>query len=185
MATNIEIKASIDANITNKTALGSISNNDVGSEIKSVVDYIDQEVATVSVPTEQSIVKIKKTTITPAEVYQMFTSPITILESNVVGKILYPTSIYIKRNTGDAYILATNTLNVINDFGANMGANINPNCMQNTPDGFMQNTFSISQNASGITSNAVYKLKALTADPTNGVGTGTLEVYLTYVEITL
>jgi hypothetical protein len=47
MATNTQIKASIDANITSKTLPGSINNTLVGSDIKSVVDYVDQEISTI------------------------------------------------------------------------------------------------------------------------------------------
>ena len=48
MATSTQIKASIDANITNKTAFRSINNTDVGADIKSVVDYVDQEINAVN-----------------------------------------------------------------------------------------------------------------------------------------
>lgn len=43
MATAAEIKTSIDTNITNKTVPGTIDNTLVGADIKSVVDYVDQE----------------------------------------------------------------------------------------------------------------------------------------------
>lgn len=43
MATSAQIKASIDTNITNKTQPQSINNTTVGADIKSVVDYVDQE----------------------------------------------------------------------------------------------------------------------------------------------
>ena len=45
--TNTEIKESIDANIINKTEAKSIDNTIVGADIKSIVDYIDQEIGTV------------------------------------------------------------------------------------------------------------------------------------------
>jgi hypothetical protein len=44
MATSAEIKTSIDTNITNKIIPGSIDNTLVGANIKSVVDYVDQEI---------------------------------------------------------------------------------------------------------------------------------------------
>ena len=44
MATGAQIKTSIDTNITNKTQPQSINNTLVGADIKSVVDYVDQEV---------------------------------------------------------------------------------------------------------------------------------------------
>lgn len=48
MATSAEIKASIDANITNKTLPGTIDNTLVGADVKAVVDYVDQEITTVT-----------------------------------------------------------------------------------------------------------------------------------------
>ena len=38
------LKVQIDTNITNKIGVGSISKTDVGGELKSVVDYVDQQV---------------------------------------------------------------------------------------------------------------------------------------------
>jgi hypothetical protein len=48
MATAAEIKASIDANITDKIVSQSIDNIDVGTDLKSIVDYTDQEITTVT-----------------------------------------------------------------------------------------------------------------------------------------
>ena len=47
MATNTQIKAQIDADITDKTTVASITPPNVGNNIKAVVDYVDQEVANV------------------------------------------------------------------------------------------------------------------------------------------
>lgn len=44
MATNTEIKNLIDSDITNKTTPSSITNINVGENMKSIVDYIDQQV---------------------------------------------------------------------------------------------------------------------------------------------
>jgi hypothetical protein len=44
MATNIQVKAQIDVDITNKTTTASISPVNVGTNMKAIVDYIDQEV---------------------------------------------------------------------------------------------------------------------------------------------
>lgn len=44
MATNIELKQSIDTNIINKTAPSSIAKSDVGNMGKDLIDYVDQEV---------------------------------------------------------------------------------------------------------------------------------------------
>lgn len=46
--TNTQIKTSIDNNITNKTIAKSIDNTLVGEDIKSIVDYVDQEIITIT-----------------------------------------------------------------------------------------------------------------------------------------
>lgn len=45
--TNLELKNNIDINITNKTEESSITPNNVGSEMKNIVDYVDQEITNV------------------------------------------------------------------------------------------------------------------------------------------
>lgn len=45
--TNTELKNNIDAAITNKTAIRSITPANVGEQIKSTVDYIDQEISSI------------------------------------------------------------------------------------------------------------------------------------------
>lgn len=42
--TNTELKAQIDLQITNETAANAITPNDVGANMKAVVDYVDQEI---------------------------------------------------------------------------------------------------------------------------------------------
>src|SRR5436190_17165163 len=53
--TNTQLKAQIDAAITNKTTSKSITPTDVGSNTKAVVDYIDQQVTTTPVHTLQQV----------------------------------------------------------------------------------------------------------------------------------
>lgn len=48
MATNTQIKAQIDADITDKTTVASITPPNVGDNIKAVVDYVDQEIQNVN-----------------------------------------------------------------------------------------------------------------------------------------
>ena len=48
MATNIQIKNQIDLDITNKISSNSITPVNVGTNVKSVVDYIDQEISNIS-----------------------------------------------------------------------------------------------------------------------------------------
>lgn len=44
--TNTALKDQIDSNITNKTGAGSITKTNVGNELKSIVDYVDQQAPT-------------------------------------------------------------------------------------------------------------------------------------------
>lgn len=127
--------------------------------------------------------KVLKTTITSAQVLQLFTTPITILNSDNPLTIAYPINVYIKRNAGDAYTLVANSFSVINDFGTTMTGNLNPNPLSNTSIGYFQSAITVSQNLSGGDKNVLYKLKASSGNPT--LGTGDLDVYVTYIEITL
>ena len=135
-----------------------------------------------SSPSGTQITKVLKTTITSAQVLQLFTTPITILNSNNPLTVAYPINVYIKRKVGTAYTLASTSFSVVNDFGTTMTGNLNPNPLTNT-DGYFQSAISLSQNLSGGDKNTLYKLKANVGNPT--LGTGDLEVYVTYVEITL
>jgi len=130
----------------------------------------------------EGLTKVLKTTITTAQVLQLFTTPITILNSNNPLTVAYPINVYVKRKTGTAYTLAASSFSVINDFGTALTSNLNPNPLANT-DGYFQSVISLSQNLSGGDKNVLYKLKANTGNPT--LGTGDLDVYVTYVEITL
>lgn len=42
--TNTELKAQIDSQITNETSANAITPTDVGTNLKAVVDYVDQEI---------------------------------------------------------------------------------------------------------------------------------------------
>lgn len=143
----------------------------------------DGTIALTSDITSSQVTKVLKTTITSAQVLQLFTTPITILNSNNPLTVAYPINIYVKRNAGDAYTLATNSFSIINDFNTSLTANLNPNPLANTSVGYFQSAISLSQNLSGGDKNVLYKLKANVGNPTGG--TGDLEVYVTYVEITL
>jgi len=127
--------------------------------------------------------KVLKTTITSAQVLQLFTTPITILNSDNPLTIAYPINVYIKRNAGDAYTLVANSFSVINDFGTTMTGNLNPNPLINTSIGYFQSAITVSQNLSGGDKNVLYKLKANSGNPT--LGTGDLDVYVTYIEFPL
>ena len=173
MITRQDVNTDIANKITNKNTPKSITQVEDGSNRVLMMDYVDQEVK----------VKVLKTIITSAQVLQLFTNPITILDSSEVGKVKIPTAIYIKRNEGDAYTLASNSFAVINDFGVFLSSNIVPNPMISSSVGYFQSYINISQNLSGGDKNNLYKLRANTGNPTGG--TGDLDVYVSYIEITL
>jgi hypothetical protein len=132
--------------------------------------------------TGAQVTKVLKTTITSAQVLQLSTTPITVLPAASSGKINIPTNIYIKRNAGTAYTLY-NSLALLDNLNIDTQTQINPNPLSNTTVGFMNNSIYLSENTSGNTTNAPYKLKVLDGNPTGG--TGNLDVYVTYIEITL
>lgn len=171
--TRLELNNSIDTVFDDNRADDSLAPSMEGAELKKVADYAEQ------------LIKIKtvKTTITEAQILQLFTTPITILDSTETGKIKYPTNVYIRRNAGTAYTLATASFSVINDFNAVMSGDLNPNPLTNDPVGFFQSEINVVQNLSGGERNNLYKLKANTGNPTGGAGD--IDVYVTYVEITL
>jgi len=171
--TRQDVSDDIVAKISGKTTAKSITPTEDGANRELMMNYLDQEVKT----------RIVKTVISESQILQLFTTPITILDSTEAGKVKYPTNVYIKRNAGTAYTLATPSFSVINDFNAVMSGNLNPNPLTNDPVGYFQAEINVVQNLSGGDKNNLYKLKANTGNPTGG--TGSIEVYVTYVEITL
>lgn len=144
----------------------------------------DGTVALISdIPSGSSVTKVLKTTITSAEVLQLFTTPITVLDSSEAGKVKLPLNVWVQRNPGDAYSLSTASFQLINDSGLAISGNLNPNPLVGTSIGFFTSAFNIIQNSSGSDKNYLYKLKAASGNPTGG--TGDLDVYVTYIEITL
>jgi hypothetical protein len=130
-----------------------------------------------------TVVKTVKTTITTAQVLQLFTTPITVLPASLPGKLNIPTNIYIKRNPGTAYTLHTNAFQLLDASNIDAGPSINPNPLTSTSTGYMNNTIFLGISTSGATTTGLYKLKAVGANPT--LGTGNLDVYVTYTEMTL
>ena len=134
-------------------------------------------------PTSSGIVpslttKTFKTIITTAQVLQLFTTPVIILPYQS-GVTRIPTHVYIKRNTGTAYTLNTNSFLVLDQFNSDTNTNINPNPLTNTA-GYCSNTIFIQESVAGGFYSGDYKLKAAGGDPT--LGTGNLDVYVTYEE---
>ena len=176
-----DIAAFIEGGATAVPTLQDVTDAGANTTIQMQINGVD--VATLDdipdIPTQ--ITKVLKTTVTEAQVLQLFTTPITILNSNNPLTVAYPINVYIKRNAGDAYTLVNNSFSVINDFGTTMTGNLNPSPLSNTSIGYFQSAITVSQNLAGGDKNVLYKLRANTGDPT--LGTGSLDVYVTYIEI--
>lgn len=90
--TNTALKAQIDSQITNETLANSISPTDVGTNLKAVVDYVDQ----------QAVKIVLKKTITHAELLQMSTTPVVLLTA--VADVAYiPSAILLKFNNNGGF----------------------------------------------------------------------------------
>jgi hypothetical protein len=202
MATAAEIKTSIDTNITNKTLPGTIDNTLVGADVKSIVDYVDQEITaldgtlaivattgaysdltgTPTIPTP--LVKVLKTTISSAEILQLFTTPKVILLNNDLATIKIPTSVYVYKNDGTNYTLGSNGFYILNSTN-NVEATIYLQTLTTAGTGYSQTNIAGGNhsNMTGITRMDSYSIQATVSNPIGG--TGTLDVYVVYTEITL
>lgn len=162
-----------------KQILNAISNLE-----KRVVDLYHKVKKLGEIPSVSGtqVTKVQKTTITTAQVLQLNATPITILNSDDPLTIKYPINIYIKRNSGNAYAVSGNFA-LVKDGNVGIALNtLNSTPMTSSQEGFMQSPISLSLISSGTTKNSIYKLTMFNA-PTGG--TGDLDVYVTYMEITL
>ena len=129
------------------------------------------------------VTKVLKTTITSAQILTLFDTPITVLDSTDSLTIKLPINIWVQRKAGNPYTLAASSFLLVNDIGGNVTGNLNPNPLTGADVGFFTSDYTITQNSAGTDRNALYKLKASTGNPIGG--TGDIEVYVTYIEITL
>jgi len=116
--TSTQIKENIDSNVTNKTVPKSISNIELGNDIKSVVDYIDQELlknsGSVSLTTTPSVLPytINSCSFTNGIAYL----PTTTKIGNQIYVIAVSNNIEIRANSAN-----TNKMfNVFNTFISNV-----------------------------------------------------------------
>jgi hypothetical protein len=157
------------------------SNSTKNYTFAGIIAFLNNQGFSNTIPTQ--VTKVAKTTITTAQVLSLYTTPITILDSSETGKVKVPISVYIKRNAGTSYTLASSSFSIINDFESQMNSNLNPNPLISSGVGYFQSAINVIQNLSGGEKNLLYKLQASTGNPT--LGTGDLDVYVTYFEITL
>jgi len=170
--TREDVSIDIADKITDKTSVDRISNIDDGANRNLILDYIDQEV----------IYKVKKTTISSVQILDLFANPITVLDSSTAGIVNIPISIYIKRTAGTAYSFTSAFLFLTNEFNTNVST-LSAALLTNATDGFISQVVGVVQTSSADTKSNFYKLKASTANPTGG--SGSIDVYVTYAQITL
>lgn len=166
---NTALKLQIDTEITNKTVAKSITKLNVADNMKDIVDYVDQQ--------DDLSVKVKKVQLTSSEILNIFTTPKELI-AGISGKIIQPLNIVFKYN-----------FNTIAYSGGNWKVNINNNLFTvastiNTNHDTIQSQLVINtynDDAINIISNSL-KL-SMNSNPT--LGDGTVDVYVTYIEITL
>jgi len=171
------LKAQIDTEITNETVDFAITPSEVGGRMKDSIDYTTEQIALVA-----PVLKTEKTTITSAQILALFDTPITVLDNTTSGILKAPINIYIKRTAGTAYTLANPFLLLVNDFSTNV-ATMSSALLSNSTDGFINAIAGTTQTSSAATKSDYYKIKVNTSNPTGG--TGDIDVYVTYAEITL
>lgn len=200
MPTNIQVKADIDTDITSKTLPNTVTNTNVGARMKSVVDYAVQELAlkqnsdelsTVAISGEYDdltgkptiVTKVLKTTITSAEILNLFSTPKVVLTSVESGKVKLPINIYVKRNAGNAYTLSNNTFQLLNSSNNVVSSGLTAFPLTTTSDAYFTSSVILTQYDTATLGDSQYTLKASVGNPTGG--TGNIDVYVTYIEITL
>ena len=135
--------------------------------------------------TSNIVTKVVKTTITQAQILQMFTTPIIILESLETGKAKMPLNILCKRSgAGTNYTIATNQFALYSSSGTTYTLSLNNNILTSS---FPVSYVNFSANANTQIATAIdaetYRLGCYTSNPTDG--TGDMDVYVTYIEVAL
>jgi len=144
-------------------------------------EFINTVATVVPIP----VTKVQKTIITAAQALQLFTTPFTILSNSGTTQVRYPISIYIRSNAGDPYVLADSNFRiqpVLSGGGSGNLISIPTTILSNVQAGFAIKSIESTVNANG-TYPSSYTISLLTSNPTEG--NRILEVYVTYIEITL
>jgi hypothetical protein len=127
--------------------------------------------------------KVLKTTISSLEILQLFTTPKIVLLNTDPLNIKIPISIYVLKNDGNSYTLNNNAFYFLNSTN-NVEATLYLQSLTTSGTGYYQTGITYSNgNMSGVTRMNSYSLQASGGNPTGG--TATLDVYVTYIEITL
>jgi len=168
--TRAELNTYIDTNITDKTAVDSLTPEDEGNALKEVADYVDELI----------IEKVVKISLTSADILDIFTTPIEVTPA-VEGKLLVPRYIHQKYThvttpyTGGAtWRIGLGTINTaFSVISAVIGSADNSQAIQTLTQNF---------SGSGISYEELnIIIGGTSANPTGG--DGTLELFITYLEI--
>jgi hypothetical protein len=178
MLTNpIELKTLIDTKITNETVDYSITPAEVGGIMKDIVNYTTEVKEYVEENLGPSAYKVRKTSITSAQLLSILTNPI-VLVPGIEGKIIQPLNIVFKYNHNSIPYSAGNWRLFINNNLFTIPSYLNV-AFSTIQSQLVINTFNEEPN--NIIGNSL-KLN-MNANPTNG--NGTVDVYTTYIEITV
>jgi hypothetical protein len=206
------LKALIDTQITNETVDFAITPAEVGGRMKDIVDYATEQIALAEVLTNKStnvttdgasdtkypsvkavktyvdanvgvsVMKKIKVSLSSAQILNLYTTPIELVPS-VTGKLLVPQFLFQKYThvssaytTSGLFRIGLGTISFgFSAFGAVITSADNAEGLNN---------LNYSTSTSGLTyENLPIVLGATTANPSGG--NGTLDLYLTYLEITL
>jgi len=206
------LKELIDTQITNETVDFAIAPAEVGGRMKDTVDYTSEQIAlkenltnkSTNVTTDGasdtkypsvkaiktyvdanvgvSVIKNIKVTLTSAQLLALNTTPIELVPA-VTGKLLVPQFLFQKYNhVSTAY--TTSGFFRIGLGSINFGFTAFSAVITTADNAQALNNFVYSQSNSGLTyENLPLIIGATTANPTGG--DGTLDLYLTYLEVTL
>jgi hypothetical protein len=206
------LKALIDTQITNETIDFAITPTEVGSRMKDTIDYTTEQIAasellvnkSINVTTDGasdtkypsvkavktyvdansgvSVIKNIKVTLSSAQILALNTTPVELVPA-VTGKLLVPQFLFQKYNhvstpytTSGLFRIGLGSITLgFAAFGAVITSADNAQGLNN---------FVYSQSTSGLTyQNLPLIIGATSANPTGG--DGTLDLYLTYLEVTL
>lgn len=166
------LKAQIQTNIIDEPLDFGISPLEVGGAMKDSIDYT----------TENIVVKKVKVSLSSAQILNLFTTPIELIPA-VTGKLLVPQFLFQKYThvssaytTSGLFRIGLGTISFgFSAFGAVITSADNAEGLNN---------LNYSTSTSGLTyENLPIVVGATSANPTGG--NGTLDLYLTYLEITL
>lgn len=165
----------IDVILDDNIADDSLTPQSEATAIKLVATYAESLVVS----------KVQKTTINEAAIKTMNSIPVAILTNDVSGKIKIPAGVIVRRNgTGTAYSITGNQFALKTSTGSTLQFTLStaPLTTTNNESFTFGNLFASTGQLSTLTSETYY-LSVYTADPTGG--TGAIDVYVIYNEITL